>query len=620
MDLFEKIALRVSAVVAAFLFALLTACANSPRLATPPEQAAITTPPPVTARPPTGPRPALPAPGSPSGTFIMSAERAGRWELYAARPDGAWSQLTRDDTPARAPALSPDGKQVAFQSRRDGNWEIYRLQLASGQMTRLTNQPAYDGAPSWSPDGARIAYESYRAGDLDIWVMNADGSNPVNLTLDEPNYDYGPAWSPRGDWVAFTSWATGHKQIFLTSPDGKKQFNLSQGPFDDEQPAWSPDGQRLAFVSNREGCEEVTDPIKLNACQRREVYVADFDGAHLNSIRQLTFDGQATAPAWSPDGQFIAYVSPRPGRQPLLIIPASGGIAQGLDLTLQVDSAAWGNTGVVAAAPAVTYPPLYVEKPIAAPAAAGHPYAMQVLPEIYLAPSYGQISSRVAVSLLALRAQIDKETGHDFLGVLSDMTRDIKSKCDVHCDNLSWHKSGRAVDVRLDYADSSGRSLMEVVREDKLGETYWRLYVRTTAQDGTMGEPLKDAPWDFSYQSRAVIGPQQGGVQQKLPPRGYYVDFTGMARVYGWERISSHDDPDFDWHTNLLGTEYWHYQKTDCLDWYQAMTEVYGPSDLGYNFEWNRIQSNWGVDQMRVFFKEIPPPPTAWKWYALVPR
>ncbi len=134
-----------------------------------------------------------------------------------------------------------------------------------------------------------------------------------------------------------------------------------------------------------------------------------------------------------------------------------------------------------------------------------------------------------------------------------------------------------------------------------------------------MGEPLKEAPWDFSYQSRAVIAPDQGGIKKDLP-YGYYVDVTDLARLYGWARISSHDDPDFDWRSNILATEYWHFQKTDGLLWYDALEQLYAPSDLEYNFDWYRIQKVWAVEDMRLFFKDIPAPPTAWKWFALLPN
>lgn len=619
-----SISFKLSLVWLVVLPALILSCSaesSLPQAHTPSTPAA-----PTSTRPsPAPPKPqSVPVP-SPTGTIYFSADRDGRWEIYAAPAAGDWSQLTRDFSPARAPSLSPDGKQLAFQSHKDGNWEIYVVRLDGGQAIRVTNDPAYDGSPTWSPDGRRIAFESYRAGDLDIWTMNADGSDLFNLTAKEPNYDYGPAWSPQGSWIAYTSLASGHKQIMITSPDGAQSFNLSQDRFDDEQPSWSPDGSRLAFVSNREGCERVTESIALNGCQRREIYVGDFDGKSLSNLRQVTYGGHDTHPTWSPDGEFLAFISPRPDGQRLYLAPAAGGAPQDavygantLSPVTWVDSAAWAAGDIGAGGTSVEYEPLYVEKPVAAATDEGHPYEMQEMPEIYLAPSWGQMSSRVANSLRMLRARVNQDTGRDFLATLSDMTRDLKSPCGVSCDNLSWHKAGRAIDTRLEYLDSGGRNLLQVVREDELGETYWRMYVRTSAQDGTMGEPLKDAPWDLSYRARAQIASDQGGMQAPIPS-GYYVDFTELAHDYGWERISAHDDPDFDWRSNMLATEYWHYQKTDGLNWYDAMNELYSRSQLASELEWNKVGRNWQVQDVRLYLKGLQPPPNAWKWFSLIP-
>ena len=364
----------------------------------------------------------------------------------------------------------------------------------------------------------------------------------------------------------------------------------------------------------------VPGAITEHDCQRREVFTADFDGSKLSNIQQLSFAGRDVAPAWSPDGKFIAFVSPRPERQPLYVVAASGGMARAVGAqSTWIVSAAWGNSNNLGAFSAPTDDaPLYIEKPIPAPVEEGHPYELRAMREVYLAPSYGVMSSRVYNSFLTLRARVKQESGNDYLAVLADMTRQLNATCDQTCDNLSWHKSGRAVDTQLEYYDKFGRSLIELVREDELGETYWRLLLRASNQDGTMGEPLKDAPWDLSYNARWVIAPGLGGIE-KPPTYGYYVDFTELAREYGWQRISSHDDPDFDWRSNKLGMEYWHYQKTDGLSWYDMLEEIYAPADLEYNFDWNKVEERWAVQEMRLYFKKIPPPPSAWKWYGLIP-
>ncbi|MGE5140150.1 MAG: TolB family protein, partial [Rudaea sp.] len=457
------------------------------------------------------------------------------------------------------------------------------------------------------------------SGDLDVWVMNADGSKAVNLTPDEPAYDFGPAWSPKGDLIAFTSLANEHKQVWTVSPDGKQLKNISNDQFDEEQPTWSPDGKRIAFVSNAEGCEKVTDRVALDACQRHEITVADWDGNRLQNRRQISMDGDATQPSWSPDGQELAFVSPRPGRQMLFI--GSTQIGQPTwtsPASLWVRSATWGPVEYRSYGEPDNPEPLYTEKPIAAQSDAGHAYELRPLKNVYLAPSWGQLSSRVAESFLALRARLQKESGHDFLGVLSDMTRALDSRCGKECDNLSWHKSGRAIDTRLEYFDSTGRSAMEIVREDQSGETFWRVWIRAAVQDGSMGEPLKEQPWDLSDRSRSVLGPEQGGVRSPIPG-GYYIDLTDLARLYGWNRISSHDDPEFDWRWNRLAMEYWHFQKTDRLNWYDALSELYSPSEVA-QFEWTRIARDWDVDSLHLYLKGIPPPPDAWEWFALLPR
>jgi WD40 repeat protein len=167
----------------------------------------------------------------PSGHLIVSAEANGAWNIFSTDPTGsAWQPISSDRLPARDPAVSPDGKTIAFRSKRDGTWDIYSMLTNGGAATRLTRGMIYSGAPVWSPDGKRIAFESYAHGDLDIWTtlaphasagVTADGTQPLDLTDDSKAQDYGPAWSPDGKWIAFTSWRTGTQQIFVVAADCK---------------------------------------------------------------------------------------------------------------------------------------------------------------------------------------------------------------------------------------------------------------------------------------------------------------------------------------------------------------------------------------------------------------
>ncbi len=259
---------------------------------------------------------------------------------------------------------------------------------------------------------------------------------------------------------------------------------------------------------------------------------------------------------------------------------------------------------------------LFVAKPDMAAPNSGHVYEMRRITSTSLNPGINTLNGRVADSFIALQTRLKQEVGYDFLSVLSDMARPVSYVCDVTCDSLSWHKSGRAFDSRLDYTDARG-STLEVVREDQQGETYWRMLLRTSAQDGSMGEPVKEAPWDLSYRARWVIAPGEGGVKKPVPA-GFYLDFTELAREYGWDRISSHEETDFDWKTNKIGAEYWHYEQRDGLNWYQAMREVYAESDLNSFAEWNAA-AKLGYDAYLLVIKGIPEPAKAWRWNVLGP-
>jgi hypothetical protein len=101
--------------------------------------------------------------------------------LRIMNPDGSGVFNLTNDGSDTAPAASRDAQKIAFMSARDGNWEIYRINVDGSELTRLTENRAADGLPAWSPDGLSIAFASDREGQWAIWVMNADGSNQRKL-------------------------------------------------------------------------------------------------------------------------------------------------------------------------------------------------------------------------------------------------------------------------------------------------------------------------------------------------------------------------------------------------------------------------------------------------------
>src|SRR5262249_1399619 len=125
------------------------------------------------------------------------------------------------------------------------NSEIFSMDLRTHQRARLTNNPAIDTGPSYSPDGSQIAFESDRSGQQQIYVMNADGSNPHRISFGQGRYAT-PRGSPRGDLIAFTRQNSGKFSIGVMRTDGSNERILAES-YLDEAPTWSPNGRVIMF-------------------------------------------------------------------------------------------------------------------------------------------------------------------------------------------------------------------------------------------------------------------------------------------------------------------------------------------------------------------------------------
>lgn len=224
-------------------------------------------------------------PGASQEIFVMNTDGTGITAISNSPGDDMY------------PSWSPDGKRIAFVSRRDGNLEIYVMNADGSDQTRLTNTPEWEFNPRWSPDGTRIIFSRMiKPGLHDLFVMNVDGSEITRLT-DTPDADEEyPDFSPDGQKIVFSRFGDGTGGIYIMDADGSNIRLLLAGPL--HFPRWSPDGNYIAFDGEPGGC-------------KFEIYVMKADGT---DVRQVTehpkgCGGMNKSPSWSPDGKQLVYYS-----------------------------------------------------------------------------------------------------------------------------------------------------------------------------------------------------------------------------------------------------------------------------------------------------------------------
>ena len=182
-----------------------------------------------------------------------------------------------------APRFTRDGRAVLMSIERDGNSDLFRMDLSTRRLTRLTDNPGIDTSPTVSPDGGRIAFTSDRGGAQQIYVMNSDGSGQARITFGEGRYET-PVWSPRGDLIAFTRQHQGRFYIGVIRPDGKGERLLTES-YLDEGPTWSPNGRVLMFFR------------EARPGDGPSLWSIDLTGRNLRRVRT---PADASDPAWSP--------------------------------------------------------------------------------------------------------------------------------------------------------------------------------------------------------------------------------------------------------------------------------------------------------------------------------
>ncbi|MDA1193159.1 MAG: hypothetical protein O3A46_15900 [Candidatus Poribacteria bacterium] len=223
--------------------------------------------------------------------FTYSRPGLNDSEIRTMNADGSDSQYVTQGT---HPTWSPDGEKIAFAHKG----ALYTVNADGSDRRELLDLPGTETSPAWSPDGSRIAFEYLpnpaASQDCDIYLADADGRNPRNLTRRASDINLRPVWSPDSKRIAFSTIHERSEIWVIDAADGGNRRAVTDGLGFARDPSWSPDGARIAFASYR----------GLNKTWY-DLFAVGANGGEVVPLADSGIDKSDTA--WSPDGRHIAF-------------------------------------------------------------------------------------------------------------------------------------------------------------------------------------------------------------------------------------------------------------------------------------------------------------------------
>jgi imidazolonepropionase-like amidohydrolase/Tol biopolymer transport system component len=284
------------------------------------------------------------------GTQLQAAEEEEEWDINA--PPGEPRSIPIDTRSGTWMSLdvSPDGNSIAFDLLGD----IYVLPIEGGEATSIDSGLSWSMQPQFSPDGSEIAFTSDAGGGDNIWVADADGGNPRQLTQEDFRMLNNPYWSPDGAYIAArkhftTTRSLGAGEIWIYHRNGGAGVAVVERPNEEHQkelgePAFSPDGRYIYFSMDSTPGGTFVYAQDSNA-QIFEIRRHDLWTGETESF--VTGAGGAVRPTPSPDGRYLAFVRRIRARSALFLKDLQSGSERPIYRNLDQDmQEVWGIHGL----------------------------------------------------------------------------------------------------------------------------------------------------------------------------------------------------------------------------------------------------------------------------------
>lgn len=232
-------------------------------------------------------------PGMAASKIVMAGNRTGKKELYICDANGAGlRQLTRDNAISLAPRWSPDGRQIVYTSYYRTQFpDVFLITIANGERRCLADFPGLNSSAAFAPNGSELALILSKDGNPDLFVMDINGNRLTRLTYTKRAAEASPSWSPDGKEIVFVSDSSGTPQLFIIGRSGGEPRRIAVGGAQNVDPDWGANGY-IVYSSLIGG--------------QFQLFV--FNPA-TGETRQISRDdANYEDPTWAPDGRHIFCV------------------------------------------------------------------------------------------------------------------------------------------------------------------------------------------------------------------------------------------------------------------------------------------------------------------------